>query len=400
MAVRSSDTLQSNTQTKYGQWHYQYDGNFISAVDKIRSQKVFTARNGLLGSNFSLPTDYGFHYRDRANASGIYSRKQSGYPEQLWTGYDDYMPSDPFQWDAHTNFPDLLEIALGRLMDDVRGGNQVVVDLAESASTLAMFKASNNFTSRVGEIFDVIAGEVKRKRRHFERLDIRDRTQKILDFAQSRWLEYRYGWQPVAMSVYDGLDILHKENLERVRTIVATSKRNITGKAPFNEGTVIGTLQGSHEWDGFERCRLVVEMYTPGAGIWDWTSLNPSVIAWELLPLSFVADWFVSVGDSLSYLENWLLWKNQFRSGYITYSGKGEEIWGIDSQISTSEYTFRRRLEGNASSAFKNRFVLTELPLPFAPRIRVNLNATRLLDALTISSGMFRKQIRGFGKSY
>lgn len=392
--------MQSNTQTKYGQWHYQYDGKFISATDKVRGQKVFTARNGLLGSNFSLPTDYGFRYRDRANSTGLYSRKQRGYPEQLWTGYDDKMPSDPFKWDTRTSFPDLLETALGRLMDDVRGGNQVVVDLAESASTLAMFKASNNFTSRVGEIFDIIAGEVKRKRRHFERLDIRDRTQKILDFAQSRWLEYRYGWQPLAMSVYDGLDLLHKENLERVRTIVATSKRSVSGMVPFDESTIIGPLRGSHRWAGTERCRLVVEMYTPGNGIWDWTSLNPSVIAWELLPLSFVADWFVSVGDSLSYLENWLLWKNQFRSGYITYSGKGEEVWGINSQVSTSEYTFRRYLKGNATSAFKNRIVLTELPLPFAPRIRVNLNAARLLDALTISSGMFRRQIRGFGKSY
>lgn len=292
-------------------------------------------------------------------------------------------------------------------MDEVRGGNQVVVDLAESASTMRMVRANNNLVGRVNEIVGVIAGEIKRADRggffgkYYDRRDRRDRTQKILDFANSRWLEYRYGWLPLVGSVYDALDILHKENLERVRTVVATSKREVNGTRSYEgHSTFIGNIPGKHTHNGTERCRVVVEMYTPGSGIWDWTSLSPSVIAWELLPMSFIADWFVSVGESLAYLENWLLWKNQFRGGYVTYSGKGSENWKIAGVLDNGSTNISMSWSGGGDSSFKNRIILSELPIPFAPRFRINLNAKRVLDSVTLASSNWRKQIRSFGKSY
>lgn len=395
--------MKDNTQTRYGLiTNFSPPGVPTSSFVVESGKTVFTCYNGEGRGNFSAPTPYGFRKRKVSYApTNSFYRKDGTYDALEQIGPWSVGLSDPFGWTPTSSFPELLEVALGRLMEDVRGGNQVVVDLAESASTLNMVRAQNNMGNRVSEVFDILAGEVKRKRRLFERLDRRDRTQKLLDYANSRWLELRYGVMPVIYSVYDAMDILYKENLSAVRTLVATAKRPVNGKRDFEEVNFFGgTIPGSHYHNGIERCRLVIEMYTPGSGIWDWTSLNPSVIAWELLPMSFVADWFVSVGDSLAYLENWLLFKNQFRGGYITYSGRGDEYMEHRGSSSNGYYTIRRNMTGEGSSSFKNRVILTEMPLPFAPRIRVNLNASRLLDAVTLSASTWKRQIRGFGRQF
>lgn len=400
--------MENNTQTSIGSWDYYYPpGNFVDSTPQIKQRTEFTCRNGVGGSDFKTPTSYGFRKRTTWNNDGYYIRQDAGYQAQHFYGPHPGGLDDPFKWSPESQFSELFEVALGRLMDEVRGGNQVVVDLAESASTMRMVRANNNLVGRVNEVLGIIAGEVKRADRkgffgkHYDPRDRRDRTQKILDFSNSRWLEYRYGWLPLVSSVYDALDILYKENLERVRTITATSKREANGTRSYaGHSTSIGIIPGSHTHTSTERCRVVVEMYTPGAGIWDWTSLSPSVIAWELLPLSFVADWFVSVGDSLSYLENWLLWKNQFRGGYVTFSGKGSENWKTSGVLNNGTTDISMSWSGGGDSSFKNRIVLTELPLPFAPRIRVNLNAKRILDSVTLASSFWRKQIRGLGRNY
>lgn len=400
--------MESNTQTSIGSWDYYHPpGNFVASTPQIKQQTSFLCHNGTKGSDFSRPTSYGFRKRTVWNDNGFYQRQEAGYQAQQWFGPHPGGLGDPFGWTSYSEFSELFEVALGRLMDDVRGGNQVVVDLAESASTMRMVRANNNLVGRVNEIVGIIGGEIKRADRkgffgkYYDPRDRRDRTQKILDFANSRWLEYRYGWLPLVGSVYDALDILHKENLERVRTIVATAKRRTNGTRSYaGHLTFIGTVPGIHTHEATERCRVVIEMYAPGAGVWDWTSLSPSVIAWELLPMSFVADWFVSVGDSLSYLENWLLWKSQFKSGYVTYSGKGHENWKISGVLNNGSSSITIRRSGGGDSSFKNRIVLSELPLPFAPRVRVNLNASRILDSVTLAASTWRRQIRGFGRQF
>lgn len=394
--------MKDNTQTRNSAIDYYFPpGHYVSSTPTVRSQTILTTRNGEGGTNHTAPTSYGFRKRLITNDVGYMTRKDGEFDQQSWIG--PYPPSLPDQlgWTPWTTFDPLYERALGNLMDEIRGGNQVVVDLAESASTMRMVSAQNNAGSRIAEILDIIHGEVKRKRKHFERLDKRDRTQKILDFATGRWLEYRYGWLPLVSSVYDALDILHKENLERVRTVVGRSRDLHNREIPFEEINFFGgKIQGLHKIHAIERCRIVVEMYTPGSGIWDWTSLSPSVIAWELLPMSFVADWFVSVGDSLAYLENWLLWKNQFKSGYITYTGIGTESWKLQGSSTNGYYTLTSSKSGKIESSFKNRIVLTELPLPFAPRVKVNLNAHRSLDAVSLIASGWRKRIRKIGLTF
>lgn len=394
--------MKDNTQTLSGSLDYYFPpGNFVSSSLVTKAQTEFKTRNGEGGTNHTAPTSYGFSKSVTNNDHGLYQRKDGPYDAQTWVG--PYACTQPrtIVWTPWTTLDALYETALGDLMDEVRGGNQVVVDLAESASTINMLRASNSLGGRVSEVLDIIHGEIKSEKRYFMRHDKRDRTQKILDFATSRWLEYRYGWYPAVSSVYSALDILHKENLERRRTIIGRSRSVTIEEDRYTVSNFFGgSVQGLYKTSKTERCRVVVEMYAPGSGIWDWTSLSPSVIAWELLPLSFVADWFVTVGDSLSYLENWLLWKNQFISGYVSYTGKGTEEWLLSGTSSNGYYSTTYKQSGTIESSFKNRIVLTELPLPFAPRVKVNLNAHRLLDSVSLISSLWRKKIRKFGLSF
>jgi hypothetical protein len=166
------------------------------------------------------------------------------------------------------------------------------------------------------------------------------------------------------------------------------------------------------------RAEIVCTFRVPeGQQIYDWTSLNPVGIAWELMPLSFVADWIVNVSDVLSLWENQVIFANYFVGGYATSSYREEYSYqesgsssfpmkfyppnpetgegGGDPMPGTySSSVFRR---GEAVRLAKNRAVLTQLPTPMQGlRIRPEFNAKRFLDAAALFHTFTKSKARGF----
>jgi hypothetical protein len=134
-----------------------------------------------------------------------------------------------------------------------------------------------------------------------------------------------------------------------------------------------------------------------GHQIYDWTSLNPIGIAWELAPLSFVADWFVNIGDLLSLWENYVVFANRFVRGYRTDSYREDveylttgtthypvSYWpGSDPPFAIDGPVYRHASKAaSATRLYKKRVVLLGLPTPESGvRLKFDLNAKRMLDA-------------------
>jgi hypothetical protein len=127
-----------------------------------------------------------------------------------------------------------------------------------------------------------------------------------------------------------------------------------------------------------------------------WSSLNPYSLAWELMPYSFVIDWFLDIGSYMRNLETALIADNQFNSGslstlvyckirgVVNYSGRN---------VGGSEF---QQLRGDAEKYQSDftRVLLPSYPLPSLPSFQADLGASRLLSAAALLRGFLPKGMR------
>lgn len=123
------------------------------------------------------------------------------------------------------------------------------------------------------------------------------------------WLEYKYGWMPLLMDVKGSAEFLAQQNLGRPPRFTVSS----TVKDPIS-GTITGPGNNRMSFDSnmetatyssdrvkSVRVKLWLEISNPQLTQLQQLGLtNPALVAWELIPFSFVFDWFISVG---SYLQ-------------------------------------------------------------------------------------------------
>lgn len=143
--------------------------------------------------------------------------------------------------------------------------------------------------------------------------------------ASNLWLETRYGWLPLMKDVEDAVSTLQdtledpKNKIARVKAKVAFPK--VVERPYVHYPTDFYGMQ--LWWD------LTIEREMTFRAIWRCSAndvdlparfglINPLEVAWELVPFSFVADWFLPIGDYLSHLDG------SFRFNHLggTYGGK------------------------------------------------------------------------------
>jgi hypothetical protein len=128
--------------------------------------------------------------------------------------------------------------------------------------------------------------------------------------AFSLWLEMQYGWKPLISDSYGAMEALHareKETSGGVTTVKAYVREN--EKLVYN----LSDSANNAVFDFQKLCDVkhtghIRLDFTPSDGPWSGTLAqlgltNPLELAWELLPWSFVADWFIPIGDYLSQLD-------------------------------------------------------------------------------------------------
>lgn len=119
-------------------------------------------------------------------------------------------------------------------------------------------------------------------------------TDKVLQAIGRKWMAYRYAVMPLVYSYKDISELLtEKETLFRsYRATRGVSPRDLdlSEKTGLRiEKNTVGTCT----------VRTTVKMGFTAASVSSASrvSFNPFVTAWELTTLSFVADWFLNVGD-------------------------------------------------------------------------------------------------------
>lgn len=119
----------------------------------------------------------------------------------------------------------------------------------------------------------------------------------------NQWMEYRYGFMPLYLSVRDALkaahyhlvgtgyviQMIHKRAQNPSRTLVTTG-HNEALYVPV-KGTVVQTRSVTAS------AALASRLKIDEQRLWGFSVLDVPATVWELIPLSFVVDWFYNVGD-------------------------------------------------------------------------------------------------------
>lgn len=136
----------------------------------------------------------------------------------------------------------------------------------------------------------------------------KSRVRATSDSLADRWLALQYGWKPLLSDVAGMAESVAKA-LNNHDNYVATGRKAHRVTRDFLKETIKDSLGGSA--DGVVKVEGIHEIsyelrYTPDSAsrpLVELGILNPLELAWELLPYSFVVDWFADVGNSISALD-------------------------------------------------------------------------------------------------
>lgn len=124
----------------------------------------------------------------------------------------------------------------------------------------------------------------------------------------NNWLELQYGWKPLLSDVRGAMEALAYARISNVAAhyIRASAKVEDYKKTPmmFNGLVQVGTNEVSTQTTYKFGIRYAVD--DPFVALLQQTGfLNPVNLVWEVLPFSFVVDWFLPIGPLVSGLSAW-----------------------------------------------------------------------------------------------
>lgn len=191
------------------------------------------------------------------------------------------------------------------------------------------------------------------------------------EFA-NKWLEFSYAWTPLYNDMYGSLvaaDKALKAEPDRVIPYVkqASFKHTDKGAVEFsvgNEGLILNReYTATYEQRVKASCNVVI--IDPAFVTIDALGLsNPALVAWELVPFSFVVDWFLPIGTWLNAMSPLIGlevrdgFKTVFATDSVSVGSAGDVLIGYAfvQNPSTGKYAWEAtKSAGNVSSSSLSR---------------------------------------------
>lgn len=243
-----------------------------------------------------------------------------------------------------------------------------------------------NFAAAAGAL-----GVAPRKRgmRRFNKARVKSQTRSIA----SGWLELQYGWKPLLNDVYGACEALAKNqnNIVMVRSSAShTLVKSLDEVKKYNGFTVISTGKAQYT------AKYVVYYSTSNPSIKTMSSLgliNPLVVAWELVPWSFVVDWFLPIGNWLGTLDatSGLSFQRGSLTTFHKFGGTAWDhfVWSDASSYTKSSYHHRFKSNSNVTCV---RTSLGSFPSPAFPAFKNPVSVVHMANAVALLSQLFLKK--------
>jgi hypothetical protein len=205
------------------------------------------------------------------------------------------------------------------------------------------------------------------------------------------WLEMQYGWKPLLNDVHEAMNasakVMQKDTSYRMARGAASRDVLIRDKPRqnANEASIVANREANTHY----YCRFVfrykvdshLKAYAAQLGF-----TNPVNLAWEILPFSFVVDWFLPIGPYLETLSAF--------DGLAFYDGTKTEFMRQDITLAVdlkdvvmSSQPWRKMSESGVYTRDSIRHVrtkLTSFPSMRQPSLKNGLTVTHASNALAL----------------
>lgn len=381
--------MQSYAHTKYvadgGRWvEHSDDGS--TKVTPITEQRLHVQSLDVLEQKLGTPNAPLVNaFRWYKSYYSFFRGSDKYYDDNLKLRYEavdhvcvDGLPAYPLPYAL--DWSDMEGPAYSRFLGKVRDERaNLAVDLAEGRQTYQM----------VASAMDTIIGYAKR-------IPVGP-----VSVMANAWLAYKYGWLPAYQTLYGVANYTRTNLLQRQITSSYTKYTNHAGLSHTNQGRYIETPSGYTT----QKIRWGARLVLRNPSMYDvqrLTSLNPLAIAWELVPFSFVFDWFYDVGGFLADSETVISMGHNLQYGYKTYSHKTELLhrwngatYGYQMPPAGGSPAYRV-VSASAASRHKGyaRYPISSFPLPYAPTVQADLGASRIISGAALLHQLFHTRKR------
>lgn len=149
------------------------------------------------------------------------------------------------------------------------------------------------------------------------------------DDLTKTWLEYQYGWRPLLTDIHDAAQLLATRfSIPQTKEYVARKQKS--GSLSVSSS---GTLGYSSASTSTIRKQIIYRVQEGGeissASLSGF--LDPQLVAWELMPYSFVVDWIYPVGAYLEARSQLSKLQGTFITTTTEFSRSGGNVYPLGS---------------------------------------------------------------------
>lgn len=197
-----------------------------------------------------------------------------------------------------------------------------------------------------------------------------------LSTLPSKWLATRYGWRTLIYDLQSLWKAIQNLNGERTRYSERAGDTISTSNVETNNAYTTHGVRDIIHVDTVEigiRGSVVADVNVPQL------QFNPLQSGWELIPFSFVLDWYFSVGSTLSALS--LLSQNM---DYVASAGYHIKITRESSSKINEWASGYEGTDEQTATSVTELTVRTPCKIPRIPQYTLRFNNMKIMDLLAI----------------
>lgn len=208
--------------------------------------------------------------------------------------------------------------------------------------------------------------------------------------AAKLWLEYQYGWKPLYSDIYNSLSgATSRTNFGSFFRVTGNGRSEISGNR--TQGMSGLERLEFYRISSLSKTQLDFSLSSSTIASLRNTGLSdPLSLAWELIPFSFVVDWFLPVGD---------FFRNLSATQGLSF------VRGFTSTIKRTRVETSFRWPSGPANANKTlsggvdifedvsftRGILTSFPSVDPPRLRSPFSSTHIVNAIALFSANLKR---------
>lgn len=251
----------------------------------------------------------------------------------------------------------------GRLISKINGHQlQLGIAIGEGRKTIEM--VYSNITAISGALVDVKRGDFRSAKRLLALAQPQRKNVTIWSANKAdakfksktlanRWLELQYGWLPLLSDVNEGMKAIavlsDPPRLWKIKTGYNKPKETKTSTMSVSGGTIKWAYKAQ------VKGRMMHELVENLSVARSLGLMAPEAVAWEIMPWSFVIDWFIPIGTYLTNLNTvpkltGVTTMTTFRSYYVSGIPQGASNVYKGMLSVTDRVTFNRTVSAGLTS--------------------------------------------------